>query len=433
MEDKAEVNSSVEASDEAHAAAESEAYEDVSASEDISGSSGADAGENDEENKEDAYEDDEEEYDMESERERIQDERKRKKRRRKGHGRLVFALIMTAVVVSVAIMLAAVIMSTAKEILGVGRPDTELSVEIEANSSTEDIANLLVDEGIIGNATVFRVISKLQGADGTYIAGSHKLVPSMTYSDIITELQQQAIDERDFVDVTFPEGITLIGAANRLEEAGVCSADDFITAFNSSSFGFDFEKEVKLTKNKFYKMEGYCFPDTYKFYLDEDPQSVVKKIYRNFEYKLTPDYRQRIEDLDTTLEEVIILASIVQSEAAYSTDMKLVASVFYNRLNNPEEFPLLQSDPTSNYVENVIMPNIDIPSEEMYTAYDTYKGAGLPPGAICNPGIEAIEAVLYPRETPYYFFCSNLDTGEFFFAETLEEHEANLVEAGLVG
>ena len=113
--------------------------------------------------------------------------------------------------------------------------------------------------------------------------------------------------------------------------------------------------------------------------------------------------------------------------------MKMVASVFHNRLNNPDEFPLLQSDPTTNYAEEVIEPNLEIPSQSMCDAYDTYVGGGLPPGAICNPGIEAIEAVLYPRDTDYFFFCSNLETGEFFYAETLAEHEANLVTAGLAG
>ena len=112
--------------------------------------------------------------------------------------------------------------------------------------------------------------------------------------------------------------------------------------------------------------------------------------------------------------------------------MKKVASVFYNRLNNPDEYPLLQSDPTTNYVEDIIMPNIEVRSKKIFEAYDTYQGAGLPPGPICNPGLDAINAVLYPAETDYYYFCSNLETGEFYYAETLEQHEQNLVEAGLV-
>ena len=132
------------------------------------------------------------------------------------------------------------------------------------------------------------------------------------------------------------------------------------------------------------------------------------------------------------LEEVLTLASIVQAEAANTKDMKNVASVFYNRLNNPNEYPLLQSDPTTNYVEEVIIPYSQVQTEKINIAYDTYKGAGLTPGPICNPGLDAINAVLYPAETDYYYFCSNLETGEFFYAETLEEHEQNLVTAGLV-
>lgn len=363
---------------------------------------------------------------------RIKEERKKKKRKKKSHGRLIFALVMVTLVISVAIFSAVGVITVAKEILGIGRSDTEFAVEIPSNSGTEAIANILEQEGIIENPTLFRIVSKMKGADGTYIAGSHKLNPNMSYGDIIETLQEEAINPREFVNITFPEGIRLIDAAAKLEDAGVCDADEFIRAFNSTSFGFDFEKEVKSSAKKFYKMEGYFFPDTYQFYLDEDPKNVVKKVFKNFDNKVTPNHIGRMNDMDMTLDEVITLASIVQAEASRSSDMKLVASVFHNRLNNPDEYPLLQSDPTTNYVEEVIEPNLEIYSQSICDAYDTYKGGGLPPGPICNPGIEAIEAVLYPRETNYYYFCSDLETGEFFFAETLEEHEENLVKANLV-
>ncbi len=159
---------------------------------------------------------------------------------------------------------------------------------------------------------------------------------------------------------------------------------------------------------------------------------VAKKIYRNFDARITPDLYGRMNDLDMELEEVLTLASVIQAEAANTKDMKMVASVFFNRLNNPDEYPLLQSDPTTNYVEEIIMPNVEFKSEAMFKAYDTYQGAGLPPGPICNPGLDAINAVLYPAETDYYYFCSNLETGEFYYAETLDEHNQNLVEAGLM-
>ncbi len=387
--------------------------------------------EDDPEEDDDEPDDEELEEQREQERLRLKEKRKTKKRKKKTHGRLAFALIMVTLVISVAVLGALGFITLGSEVLGLNRSNSEFSVEIPQNSGTEAIANILQQEGIIDNPTLFRVVSKLKGADGTYIAGSHKLSPNMTYSDIIKTLQEEAINPREFVNITFPEGIRLVDAAAKLEEEGVCSAEEFIRVFNSKTFGFDFEEKVVVSPKKLYKMEGYFFPDTYQFYLEEDPVNVAKKVCKNFEYKITPDLYGRMEDMGMTLEETLTLASIVQREAGDSYNMKMVASVFHNRLNDPDTFPLLQSDPTTNYVEEVVIPNLEIYSESICEAYDTYRGGGLPPGPICSPGLDAIEAVLYPRETNYYYFCSDLETGEFFYAETLEEHEENLVAAHL--
>lgn len=390
----------------------------------------------DEEDEEAEPEEDEdhepEEEDEDSEPEEEAPKVKKKRRKKRGHGHIIFGVILSVVIISVSILAAVFILKASKELLGLDKSDIEMVIDIPMNSSTADIAEQLFHEGIIADPSLFRLFSRIKGADGTYIAGTHKLSPKMDYGTIIEILQEEAENKRETADVVFPEGITILEAAKRLEDKGVCDADEFIRVFNTSEFGFDFEENIKVSSMKFYKMEGYLFPDTYQFYLDEDPRVVAKKIYANFEKRVTPDYYGRMRDLEMDLEEVLTLASIVQAEAANTRDMKRVASVFYNRLNNPDEYPLLQSDPTTNYVEDVIMPNIEVKSEIMFEAYDTYRGAGLPPGPICNPGLDAINAVLYPAETDYYYFCSNLDTGEFFFAETLEEHEQNLVEAGLV-
>lgn len=358
--------------------------------------------------------------------------KEKKRRKKQGHGHLIFGLLLSAVIISVSILAAVFILKWAKELLGIDKSEREVVLDIPMNSSTVDIAEILYDEGIITDVNLFRLFSKFKGADGTYIAGSHILSPKMNYNQIIEVLQEEIEEQRETADIVFPEGITLYEAAQKLEEKNVCNAAEFIEVFNSSKFGFDFEEKVKVSSMKFYKMEGYFFPDTYQFYVEEDPRIVAKKIYRNFEARITPDLYGRMKDLDMELEEVLTLASIVQAEAANTRDMKKVASVFYNRLNNPDEYPLLQSDPTTNYVEEIIMPNIEVKSKKIFEAYDTYQGAGLPPGPICNPGLDAINAVLYPAETDYYYFCSNLETGEFYYAETLEEHEQNLIEAGLV-
>ncbi len=390
------------------------------------------------ENHDDGSDDDDNELDLDDdiyedeEYRRTQIEKRRKRKRRQNRtGRFIFGIIFTLLVVGIAILLAVTVIKYSKEFLGLDKNDINVIIEIPYGVSTSEIADLLYNEGVITDTNLFLIFSKIKGTDGLYSSGAHEFVPKMSYGDIVDELTKTIEVARETVTVTFPEGIRLYDAAAKLEEKGVCNAEEFIKVFNISEFGFDFEEHVIINPMKFYRLEGYFFPDTYEFYLEEDPRIVTKKIYRNFDAKITPDIYGRMSDLGMELEEVLTLASIVQAEAAYKSDMKMVASVFYNRLNNADEYPLLQSDPTTKYVNEIIKPNIEISAPTMFKAYDTYQGAGLTPGPICNPGLEAINAVLYPAESDYLYFCSNIDTGEFFYAKTLSEHEENLVTAGL--
>lgn len=375
---------------------------------------------------------DDDDYDEEYDDDYEDDEEDRPGSRKNGVGKLIVALVMVTLVISVSIIGAAVVISASGEILGLERSSEPVVLEIPENTNTDGIAKMLADHGIIKDPRLFRIFSKIRGTDGTYTSGEHTLIPNMTYNDVIEELQKRiVVVERETVTLTFEEGITLDDAARRLEENGVCPAADFIEEINTIYFGFDFESHVETAPLKYYKMEGYFFPDTYEFYLEEEPRNVVKTVFRNFDNKITPDMYGRMDDLGLTLDETITLASIVQKEARNTSDMKAVASVFLNRLDDPYTFPKLQSDPTTNYSLDVVTPGLEVYSQSICDAYDTYKGDGLPPGAICNPGLEAIEAVLYPMDSNYYYFCSNVKTGRFYFAETLSEHEKNLEAAGI--
>ncbi len=373
--------------------------------------------------------DDEEDYDemrRRRARERAAAARRRKKRRKKGRG-LSCSLLALTLIFGVSIILSAAILATAMELFGINKSMVEKPVTIPKGATTAEIADLLEEEGIIRVPKLFIIMSRLNEADASYIAGEHIVYPAMGYEAIIEELCDDAINRRQTVNVTFPEGMNLYDAAQLLEENEVCDADDFIFYFNAGGYGFDFEKLVPQTSElKFYRMEGYLFPDTYQFYVDEDPEIIVQKIYENFERKLTDKDIERMEELGMTLDELVTLASIVQAEAPVSSSMKMVSSVFHNRLNNHSVFPLLQSDPTRVYVEDVIEPNLEIANQLMCDSYNTYVGQGLPPGAINNPGRDAIDAVLYPAESDYYFFCANVQTGEIFYAKTNAEHEENL-------
>ena len=225
--------------------------------------------------------------------------------------------------------------------------------------------------------------------------------------------------------------MTRSGAARLLEENGVCGADDFIYTFNSSVFGFEYEKYVLSSTLKLYKYEGYLFPDTYEFYTGDSAYNVVKKIKTRTNEILSAEVISEAASKGFTIDQVVILASIIQKEAASEEEMKTIASVFINRLNNSEEYPRLQSDTSNSYIENVIKKVLTVEYQEMYDAYDTYVCTGLPVGAICSPGLSAIEAVLNPEDTDYYYFCSNLETRETYFAQTYSEHLENLEMAGL--
>lgn len=354
----------------------------------------------------------------------------KKSKKKKRSARLPVVLMVTTLILTISIFFSVLIISVGRDMLAIGKSDLKKMVTIPEGADVKAVADILKDENIIDIPKAFVFFAGLNGSDEAFIPGQYELSPSDAYETIIKKLTTDESDEnKETVDITFTEGISIYDAAQLLEEKNVCDAERFIYYFNAGGFNFDFEKKLPTsTTTKFYKMEGYLFPDTYKFYVESDPESVCMKIYQNFENKMTDDYYKQMDKMGMTLDEVITLASIVQAEAPTVDSMKKVSAVLQNRLANEEEFPKLQSDPTTYYVEEIIKPNIQVPSNAIFEAYDTYQGRGLPPGAIGNPGIDAIEAVLYPDDNDYYYFCADIDTGEIFYSETLEEHEEYLAK-----
>ncbi len=374
----------------------------------------------------------EEETESYSERPRHAKTKKKKTAKKEHHhksARVYGVLIMLTFVFVVSISLAVGIIEVGKDMLGINGSQRLVLFNIPEGATTKEIAQNLYEDGIIRIPKAFEYFSRLSKDNANFVAGNHEISASMAYETLIAELSKSMADDdsQAVVDVMFPEGITLYDAAMKLQENNVCEAAKFLYYFNAGNLGYEFEEHLPTTNStlKFYRMEGYCFPDTYTFYEESDPADVCRKIYMNFNLKITNAYYDRMNELGISLDETITLASIIQKEAAHDGDMPMISSVFWNRLNSPE-YSKLQSDVTSLYVENVIKPNIELDNQAIYDAYDTYVCNGLPAGAICNPGIAAIEAVLYPEESDYYYFYANVDTGETYFARTLEEHNANI-------
>lgn len=350
----------------------------------------------------------------------------KKKKKKKKHSKVPGVLILVTLIFGVSIISSLVIIGYGKDMLGIGKSEDTHVIVVPDGATTEEIALMLENDNIIRSSKAFKMFADLRNKDISYIAGEHFIRPNMAYETLINELTQLPTEEfGDSVSVTFPEGVTLIEAGYILEENNICDAEDFVFYFNSGGFGLEFENLLPAdTSFKFQRMEGYLFPDTYIFYENSDVESVCQKIYYNFDKKMSENGRlEKMESLNLTLDRLVTFASIVQKEAATTNDMDNVASVFWNRLNNSDIFPLLQSDPTSNYSKDVIRPNMEYYNQTIIDAYDTYKSPGLPPGAICNPGIEAIDAVLAAKETNYFYFIANIHTNITYFSETLEQHE----------
>lgn len=368
--------------------------------------------------------------------------KKRKKRSKKGrkkkkkggigfNGSIFGGIILVTIILTVSMLLAVGGLTVGMEFYGIGKDENDISFNIPEGSTNEEIADLLFENGIIKNKDLFLMAVKLMKPKNIY-PGDITLKPSMSYSDIIEEMEVQR-ERYETVTLTFIEGSYLVDIADQLEQANVCSADDFLFEFKKDQ-GYKFESYITGNENAFYSREGYCFPDTYEFYVGDTAFNITKILREHFDSKITDSMYTKMNSMGLTLNDTMTLASIVQLEAANVDEMPRIASVFLNRLKDPDTFPMLQTDTTYKYIDQVIKKKAgnDDMVAHFTEYYDTYAIEGLPAGPICNPGIEAINAVLNPEKTNYYYFCNNLETGETFYAETLEEHEANQIKAGLI-
>lgn len=356
--------------------------------------------------------------------------KKKKKKKSRFNGTIFGGIIIVAIILTVSLLIAVTGIKLGMEFYGIGKSESDIRFNIPEGSNNDKIADILIENGVIQNKTLFKLALKLQH-DPTLYPGDITLQPSNGYQDIIEKLSVQR-ESYESVTVTFAEGENLITIADKLEEAKVCEADDFIFEFNRDQ-GLDFEKLIDKDADTFYAREGYFAPNTYEFYVNDSAENVAKKVKEQFQKQYTTSIEPKMSTTKLTFQQVMTLASIVQLESASVEEMPTVASVFINRLNDPDTFPMLQSDTTSNYIKQVINAQADTASARTHYAesYDTYACKGLPAGPICNPGIEAILAVLNPAKTNYYYFCNNLTTKQTFYAKTLEEHEENLKKAGL--
>ena len=292
--------------------------------------------------------------------------------------------------------------------------NTEAKIfSVDAGSGNAKIATDLKSQGLIKYPWLFLGYIRYKNFNNKMQVGKYELKSTMTISEIADILSQGKVKENQ---VTFPEGFTIDQMAKRLEEQNIVKAADFKKA-TKVYYPFRFLDDRPRVNN----LEGFLFPDTYKFTLDATADNIVEKMLNNFDKKLTDQMRQDIKKTNMNIYEVITMASIIEKEVPNLEDQKIVAGIFYKRWNS--DMPL-QSCATLQFILKTNKKIFSQADTQVASPYNTYLHKGLPPGPICNPGLLAIEAAIYPSKTDYLYFLS-ASNGRTIFAKTYEEQLAN--------
>ena len=279
-------------------------------------------------------------------------------------------------------------------------------IVIRSGDTTGDIADKLKEAGLIKNTMTFSIMSKFNGFDGGYLAGTHFLTPDLTYDEMKQKLKEKGL--------SFNEA--------HLDEC-MNSPDLFVN--------YPFVSAISTNENRDFILSGYLFPDTYDFDMNASEEEIISTFLRNMNNKLYDEFYERAEKLNMTMDEVMTLASLIQKETTDRTDMLYISAVFHNRLKSDDpDMQFLGSDASINYLrEQEGKSHVWAATAEDLTwdnPYNTYMYRGLPPGPICMPSLDAIQAALYPEPNcNYMYFCAKGD-GRTAFAVTKEEHEANV-------
>lgn len=379
----------------------------------------------------------------------VQNPIKKRKKKKINHtrtmGQVFLGAVLSVTAIGLGVFLSINVIEAMRDITGMAKVNRSVDFEITENMSVSDIVDGLHEKGIINNPSLMKMYINFTKSNTEFLNGPHTVNSNMSYNNILTSLRNEK-EYTETIEVTIPEGLSVAEIGELLEKNYVCRASDFEAYVKTKQNRCDFEEELKVNSNRMFMLEGYLFPDTYEFYvvdyLKKDPnyntstwaKQAADKMMDNFEDRITKKMKARMKELGMTLDQTVILASLIQREGTNSENMAMISSVFHNRLNDMETFPNLQSDTTYTYITETIRPRTNASNkaqmQKIEAAYDTDTCVGLPVGAVCNPGLEAINAALYPDDTNYYYFLAARD-GTFYWAETLEQHEQNIIDADL--
>ena len=367
---------------------------------------------------------------------------------------LISTIIWIMLIVVVGISLGRTLWVCCAEVMAFGKDNHQVTISINGSDSIDQIAEKLGNAKLIDYPQLFKTFAEATGKADNIRPGTYTLNARLDYNAMINAMSYHGA--REIVEVMFPEGYTCAQIFALLEEKGVCSVADmeaFLETYSPEDGDLDNYWFLEgVTWGSKYCLEGYLAPDTYEFYVNDDPERILTKFLDEFDDRFTDIMKDDFEDIQykhmeamhregyssqyieahkLTLHDVLTLASIVQRETGSSSESFDISSVFYNRLATGME---LGSDATVYYaIGDYFLEKGELTMSDLNTdsPYNTRKNKGLPPGPICNPGTYALYAALDPNDTDYMYFVYDSDAREHLFSRTLAEHEQKCRELGL--
>ena len=382
--------------------------------------------------------------------------KKGRPKRKKGYGLLgiphiLVTLVWLAIIAFIGVSLGRMAWLCVSDVLAFGQIPREATIVITEQDDLDTIAKKLHDAQLIKYPELFKQFAQLTGKDERISVGTFTFnepdpetgkSPGIIYdyNAIINSLREYA-PTRAVVNVVVPEGYSCAQLFALLEDKGVCTVAELEEhAANGELKEYWFLEDIE--RGHKYCLEGYLFPDTYQFYTNDDPQRVLEKFLNNFNVKfsdlmlekltvlnekLTKVMEKRgfsaeqIADKQLTVNDIVIVASMVQKEAGAVLESYDISSVIYNRLYR-WELPYLNIDATIVYALGGKTDPLTYEDLQIDSPYNTYTHMGLTPGPIANPGLTSLNAALDPNDTDYFYYALNPDTGEHKFSKTEKEH-----------
>lgn len=370
----------------------------------------------------------------EKEIERIKQKTAVKAKKRAANNTVASTYVFFIVVIVISMLLSVYAVLCLNDIFGMTKTTSSVTVSYTQQiESPSEAIDLLAENDLITCknfcklfVTVADKLLRSYDCAGPYEAGVYYLYGKMGLEGMLVTLQGTP-QNTETIRLTFPEGYTTADIINKLVDNEVCDRAALLSVIESTEYSYSLVSGLKADEGVPYRLEGYLFPETYDFYIGQSASSTIETFLSTTEKKITQEYRNRAKELGFSMQEVMIIASIVQAEAGTNEQMPIIASVIENRLKDQTNFPTLGCQSTTDYINNKVAPSLSSTSahtSEFYLKYyntnndSTFKG--LPKGPICNPGIAAIEAVLWPEDSnDYYFFHDN--KRNLYTAETLPE------------